>query len=316
MKVATHEDIVNLGVDPRKSYEWASYAIEHKAEMMLPSKISLKPKTGAFCNVMPSIVAMPDGRKFGGVKMVTRYLEREPSLDSKLILFDADNGDIKAIMDANWITAMRTGAVAAHSLKLFAKSNFKTLGMIGLGNTARAALLVYSAISDKKILVKLLKYKDQEKLFCERFKDCTNIKFEFCDTVEQLISESDAVVSSATYLPNDLCIDQYFRKGILLVPIHTLGFTNCDLFFDKVFADDIGHVSGFKNFAKFKKLAEVSEVVNGTAKGRENDNERIIAYNIGVAMHDIFFAANLYAMLDERKLSSVDFLSPTSKFWI
>lgn len=28
--------------------------------------------------------------------------------------------------------------------------------------------------------------------------------------------------------------------GVLIVPIHTPGFTNCDLFFDKVFADEYG----------------------------------------------------------------------------
>jgi ornithine cyclodeaminase/alanine dehydrogenase len=33
---------------------------------------------------------------------------------------------------------MRTGTVAVHSVKLFAKSDFSDIGLIGLGNTARA----------------------------------------------------------------------------------------------------------------------------------------------------------------------------------
>ena len=35
-----------------------------------------------------------------------------------------------------------------------------------------------------------------------------------------------------------------------MVPVHTRGFSNCDLFFDKVFADDYGHVKHFKYFDK------------------------------------------------------------------
>ena len=72
----------------------------------------MKPSEGTFCNVMPCIL----NNGYGGVKIVTRYPERIPSLDSRLILFDAMKGDFLALMDADWITTMRTGAVAAHSI--------------------------------------------------------------------------------------------------------------------------------------------------------------------------------------------------------
>ena len=100
-------------------------------------------------------------------------------------------------------------------------------------------------------------------------------------------------------------------------PIHTLGFTNCDLFFDKVFADDTGHVHHFKNFDKFKNFAEVCDVVNGEKQGRENDSERILTYNIGISIHDINFAANIYSMIlsADGEVPSVNFEDPTEKFW-
>jgi len=44
--------------------------------------------------------------------------------------------------------------------------------------------------------------------------------------------------------------------------LYTRGFTNCDLFFDKVYADDTGHVDHFKNFKKFRYYAEISELVH------------------------------------------------------
>ncbi|WP_157791393.1 MULTISPECIES: hypothetical protein [Candidatus Williamhamiltonella] len=37
------------------------------------------------------------------------------------MLYNINTGDIKAIMDANFITTMRTAKVATHSIKLFAK---------------------------------------------------------------------------------------------------------------------------------------------------------------------------------------------------
>ena len=90
---------------------------------------------------------------------------------------------------------------------------------------------------------------------------------------------------------------------------------------DKVFADDTGHVDHFKNFDKFRYYAEVSDVVNGRSVGRENDKERILAYNIGVSIHDINYAAHIYQMISERpesfeKLIDANMGDPTEKFWV
>ena len=61
--------------------------------------------------ILPSI-------NYGGVKLVTRYPKRNPSLDSEILLYDLKTGENVALMDGNWITTMRTGAVAAHSIRL------------------------------------------------------------------------------------------------------------------------------------------------------------------------------------------------------
>ena len=315
MKVITFEDIRKLNIAPKTCYQWVEEMIEDKASVILPAKISMKPMDGVFCNVMPSIISRNLGQKDGGVKIVTRYPNRMPSLDSELFLFDALSGEMKAVMDANWITAMRTGAVASHSIKLFAKTNFTTIGIMGLGNTARATLAVLADIyPEREFRIKLLKYKQQEVSFQERFSQNHHLYFEMVDTIPELVKGSDVVISAVTYFSEDICDDKCFDEGMLLVPIHTRGFTNCDLFFDKVFADDTGHVCGFKNFSKFRSFAEVSEVVKGVKPGRENDSERIIAYNIGLSMRDINFAAHIFDLVTECE--SIDLLSPSDKFWV
>ena len=253
-----------------------------------------------------------------GVKVVNRYPERKPSLDSKLLLLDNLSGDFLALMDANWITAMRTGAVAVHSILNFAKKDFKTVAMLGLGNTCRSTLLVLaSMVRDRELTIKLLKYKDQHESFMKRFEGFENLKFICVDTNEELVKGSDVIVSCVTYFGEDLCNDDCFDEGVLVVPVHTRGFTNCDLFFDKVYADDYGHVHHFKNFDKFKYFAEVCDVVNGLAGGRKNEKERILAYNIGLSIHDINYAAHIYEMIkDNIELLDIDMKDPVDKFWI
>lgn len=318
MKLITFDNIQKLGIPPKTCFDWVSEMIQQKKAAVLPPKISLHPAEDTFCNFMPCIIAPPQSGRYGGIKIVSRYPDRQPSLDSQLVLMDMENGKFLALMDANWITAMRTGAVAVHSIRLLAKKDFQNIALIGLGNTARAILLVLAEVfPQREFFIKLLKYKGQEILLAERFKAYSSLHFTYVDMPEAAVSGSEVVLSCATYLANDLCADNCFDEGVLVVPVHTRGFTNCDLFFDKVYADDTGHVSHFKNFNRFRHFAEISDVVCGAEKGRENDAERILVYNIGLAIHDVYFAHKIYQMMQGTPgLTDIAMHEPTEKFWV
>ena len=311
MKVISFEKIVDLNIDPLLCYEWVEDALKNKKESLLPAKINLKPSDGVFYNTMPIIM-----EQWAGLKEVTRYPGRKPSLDSEILLYDSKTGENLAILDGNWITAMRTGAVAAHSIKLLAVQDFSTLGFIGLGNTARTTLLILLALfPNRKFTIKLKEYKDQHISFAERFKEYNNIDFQYCSSYEEVIELSDVVVSAATYFDGDICSTDCFKEGVLLVPIHTSGFKDCDLCFDRIFVDDTNHVKHFKYFNKWKGFAEVADVVAGEKEGRTNDKERIIAYNIGIALHDIYFAGKIYEMCKDD-CPEIDLEAPKDKFWV
>ena len=163
--------------------------------------------------------------------------------------------------------------------------------------------------------INLLKYKDQADSFIARFKSL-NFESAVYTDVEELIRESDIVVSCVTAADTLICPnDDCFGEGILVVPVHTPGFQNCDLFFDKVFGDDTGHVRGFKYFDKFKQYDEFANVLSGNNPGRENDDERILAYNVGISLHDIYFASKIYNLLKD-KTEKIDLGGKLEKFWI
>lgn len=318
MKVLTHKDIMSMDIDPYDCYLWVENMLLCKDEVLLPAKISIKPTSEMFYNIMPSVLP---NHNLAGVKIVTRYPNRNPLLDSQIAIFEYKAGKAIALLDGNYITAMRTGAVAAHSIKLFAKENFKKIGLIGLGNQARATIKILLALfKNKKIVLKLFEYKDQHRIFEEYVRSLSgseNIVIETCDSYEKTIKNSDVVISSVTYFSSDICSDDCFDEGCLVVPIHTRGFMNCDLFFDKVFADDTVHVQGFKYFNKFKNFAEVSDVLTKRASGRESDKERILVYNIGLSIHDVYFAGQIYRIATEKGIGTeINLFPPAEKFWL
>lgn len=318
MKVLTHADIMKLNIDPIQCYQWVTDMLKNKENVILPAKISMKPIEDIFYNVMPSLLPQDN---IGGVKVVNRYPTRQPALDSQILLYNYKTGRLKSLLDGKYITTMRTGAVAAHSIKLLSKKNFKKIGVIGLGNTARATLKVLLALyPNKDIVLKLLKYKDQHLLFKDYIDSLPNsnrIECVFCDSYKDTVQGSDVIISSATYLEQDICEDDCYGEGCLVVPIHTRGFMNCDLFFDKVYADDTDHVKDFKYFEQFQSFSEVSDVLNGALEGRRNNFERIIVYNIGLSMHDIYFAEKIYELAVADGIGKeISLETPDNKFWI
>lgn len=314
MKVIGFEDVRKAGIDPAECVRWVEEALHLKARSVLPAKTSMKPSgyENVFFNCMPCLI--PQIRR-GGVKLVTRYPRRRPALDSEILLYDMVDGSCLALMDGDWITTMRTGAVAALSARLFGKPDFSKVGFIGLGNTARATLLCLDADQDRPLEVGLLAYKDQHEDFEHRFEDHVNLTFKVFETVEELCRWADVTYSCVTAADSEFCSAETFRPGALVVPVHTRGFTQCDLAFDRVFCDDESHVSGFGYYEQFReKLDEMSDVLEGKAAGRDNDSQRIIAYNIGISLHDIYYASKVYDLVGSC-CTEAQLEKPTEKFW-
>ena len=315
MKIISQQQIRDLNISPAKCVEWVRESFALKEHALLPAKISIHPQGNDFFNTMPC--AIPAPHNYFGVKIVHRIKGGVPALGGDILLYDSKNGELLAMLDADWITTMRTGAVATLAIQTFRKKSTKNYGIVGLGNTGRATMLcLLESEPDLMHNVYLMRYKNQAELFIERFKDYPNVTFTICDDVKELIGTSDVIVSCITEADGLLCDDDsIYREGCLLVPVHTRGFQNCDLFFDKVYADDTAHVCGFKYFSKFKQFAEIQEVISGLKPGRESDKERILSYNIGLGLHDVVYASKIYEMCKEH-ITDVVLKRETDKFWI
>ena len=297
MKHITNEDIVNLNLSPEQCVEWVRDAFILKSECQLPAKMSVHPTGNDFFTTMPCL--LPSEYRRFGAKIVSRIVGRVPALKSDMMLFDSQSGELLAIVDCDWITAMRTGAVATLAIKTLRQSQASEYAFIGLGSTARATLTcLLNSCTDEHLNIRLFRYKDQAERIIEEYGHYKNASFSIVDTTTELVKGADVVVSCITDASGLLVEDEsLFKPGVLVVPVHTRGFQNCDTTFDKVFADDTDHVKGFKYFSEFREFHQLEEVLKGDVTGRANDSERILSYNIGLGLHDVLYASRIYDKL-------------------
>lgn len=297
MKTITDTDILSLDISPKTCVQWVREALMMKPDSQLPAKVHVHPQGNDFITTMPCLLA-PSTKKFG-VKIVSRINGRKPALKSNMMLYDSISGDMEAVLDANWITAMRTGAMATLAIRTLRKSDTKVYSLMGLGSIARATMTcMLHEFSDEHLNVRLLRYKDQAERFAAEYNKYKNVTFTIVDTIEEWAADSDVIISAITDAQGLIIEDMnLFKPGVLVVPVHMRGFQNCDRVFDKVFGDDYAHICGFKYFNEFKSFNEIGDVLMNKAEGRKNDDERILSYNYGLGLHDVYYAMKITEMM-------------------
>ena len=197
MRIISQSEIRELNISPVNCIEWVKESFSLKERAQLPAKISLHPQGNDFFNTMPCQLPAPDN--YFGVKIVHRIKGATPALGSDILLYDSQSGTLLAMLDGDWITTMRTGAVATLAMQTLRKSDTKKYAFLGLGNTARATMLCLLE-SEPDIMhdVLLLRYKNQAELYIERFKEYSNVSFTICNDAKELIAQSDVIISCIT----------------------------------------------------------------------------------------------------------------------
>ena len=309
--------IEQLNINPAECIEWVRFGFLSKDDVQMPAKLSVHPQGEDFMTSMPCLLPEYNGKKYFGIKLVSRIEGQTPTLKSDITLYDAKTGLLLAVIDGDWITAMRTGAVAALAARTFQRKETDTYSMIGLGNIARAVALCLIEDNKKRhINIRLMRYKDQAEQFIERFNAYDNVSFEIVNDKNAFVAEADVLISCVT-VATELLVpdDTLYKKGVTVIPVHVRGFQNCDLFFDKVYGDDTGQIQEFKYFDKFHQYDELHHVLQGKNPGRTSEDERILSYNYGIALHDIVFASRIYEKA-VTETSGFEYIKQSKKIWV
>lgn len=299
IKQISVDEIKALNIKPVEYYKWIDEVINHFEEFILPTKTRVPLRTADYFNIMPCV--LPALNRMG-LKVVTRSevrrKEGQDNIDADILLYDYANCNLISLMDGSLITTIRTAAIAVHSMLHLANKS-DVVAMVGLGNIGTwIGRILFDQIEDKSITVKLYKYKNHAEEFIEEFKEYKNLTFEVCDTYERLMAGSDVVFSSVTFIEEDFCKPDVFKAGCTVIPVHMRGFKECDKVFDHVITSDLESIKKFQYYGQMRKLSRLNEVLKGEIPVREKATDRILVYNLGIALYDIFFAAKIYDQLN------------------
>ena len=136
LRYLTRADVEAVGLTGVEAMAILESAFRAKArgDVEMPPKIGVHPREDAFIHAMPAYVRDGDA---AGLKWVGGYPGNQelelPYIHGLLVLSDAATGRPLAVMDATWITEVRTAAASMLGIRALAEREVEGIGVIGCG---------------------------------------------------------------------------------------------------------------------------------------------------------------------------------------
>jgi ornithine cyclodeaminase len=279
-----------------------------------------------------NIMRLPDGSgvlgmmpghaaKLGvmGIKVISVFHANKeagfPSHQGIVMLFDAKNGQSLMLFDALEITAIRTAAASGVATKLLSRKNSSTLAIIGSGEQAKRHIEAMLLVRNIKHINLWSRNENNAKHLVNELSAEYNIPIHIKKNVQQAVEHAD-IICTVTASKEPVIMGDWIAAGTHINAVgsstaatrelDTTAIVRSRLFTDRY--ESLFNEAG--DFLIPKKegaitdehvMAEVGEVLSGTKKGRENDEEITVFKSLGIAAEDIFSAYHIYEKINANK---------------
>jgi len=298
-------DVVSVGLKMADVIDLLEVAFKEKGHgrIEMPPKPGIHPGGGDnFIHAMPAYIPALGS---AGIKWVSGFPDNAkkglPYITGLLILNDPETGIPLAVMDCEWITAMRTAAASAVSAKRLARPESATLGVLGCGVqgfTNTEALNVNFPIKE------VFAYDTSEKslsIYTEKVAKL-GLKVTVVSTPQEAVQGLDLVVTAGPILkvPHKTIKAGWLKEGAFASLVDFDSYWEPDAMKEanKFCTDDLNQFKYYQSVGYFQDVpplhADLGELVAGKKAGRESDTERTIACNLGLALDDMAVAPTLY----------------------
>jgi ornithine cyclodeaminase/alanine dehydrogenase-like protein (mu-crystallin family) len=238
-----------------------------------------------------------------------------PVTDSMVFLFDADTGLPSCIMEANWITAMKTGASTAVTAKYLARSDSKVMTIFGAGGLGKTHLLCFNEVFN----LDQVRVMDVIPGVAERFADEmakeTGLSIVTPTSPEAAVRDADLITTVTTGSAVNVEVP-WLKPGAFVARMGSYQEVALDLLLEanKLVVDRWAYVSyrvpEIIELIEAGKLsqenvhAEWPDIVAGRAAGRESQDEIILYIALGIWGEYAAILPEVYRQAKEYGLGS------------
>ena len=231
-----------------------------------------------------------------------------PMVQGVVLLHDARTGELLALMDAEHLTATRTGAASGVATRHLARADARTLTLFGAGALGPGQLLAVCAERPIERVTVVTRSGARDSDFCARMSERLGLPVRPSRDVRAAVEGAD-VICTATTSQTPLFAGEWLRPGthINAVGSYHTGMRELDattversrLFVDQRQAAlaEAGEVVLPIERGELEDDpvdGELGDVIVGKTSGRSGDEEITVFKSVGLALQDAVTAARVY----------------------
>ena len=304
---------VNAALDPGDAVEVARTAfVEHaRGAWVMPPKVYVDaPPDGDF-RAMPAA-----GGGYAVLKWVTSFPNNParalPTVSGVVLLSDAQTGELRAILDAGAVTALRTGAAAVLAAETLARPTPAPAAVIGAGVNGRAVARTFLA-RDRAVVIWDAR-PNQAQLALEELGEGAEVAADLADALAADVVATvtpgreslfhDGALHAGQHVSlmgadgpgkSEIAVDELLRARIV-----------CDEWEQASHSGDIAHAVDAGRLRR-ERVAQLGRVLLGEEPGRTDEHEITVFDSTGLAVQDLAVARAVYERYrdGEAELGSV-----------
>jgi alanine dehydrogenase len=226
-------------------------------------------------------------------------------------LASAHTGEVLALIEADWLGRIRTGAASGLATKYLAREEATTVALLGAGAQAETQLQAICAVRPIQRAFVFSRTPDTRVAFAERMTAQLGIPVHPVESVEQAVAEAD-VICTITSAREPILQGALLKPGMHLnaAGANSLARRELDTFAvgrcERIFVDDPAQarieaaelvVPIELRKLSWERVYPLAHLVGGLLPPRQSPEEITLFKSLGIALEDVATAAIVYEAL-------------------
>lgn len=231
-------------------------------------------------------------------------------------LFDAATGRLKAVIEADYLGMIRTGAASGVAARWLARPDASVAGVFGAGWQAEGHVRAICAALPLERVKVFSRKADKLQDFCRRMSETTGVAVEPADSAEETVRGSDVIgtvttaalpLFDAAWLEPGVHINAAGSNSLIRQELSEAAVRRCDLITVDAVPTALAEAGDLlplleKGRLHARQLVELGEVIVGRHAGRTSVEQITLFESQGMAIQDLAVALRVLAAAEASGL--------------
>lgn len=291
-------------------------AVEQSFRRLADGSVLIQPRRRLNIPGKSYLHYMAAGDSVSGYMGMKIYTTSRHGLRFLIPLFEAQSGDLLALIEGDYLGQIRTGAASGVATKFLARQEARTVGIVGTGSQARTQLEAVTLVRQIESIRAYGRDEQRRQDFAREMTSRLRIRVDPVESAEQAVRDADIVIT-ATTSTHPVVHGAWLR---LATHLNAIGanfpqkrelddeaIARCNLIVvdsreqAKMEAGDLIDARAH-DASWWDRVHELSEIVAGKVPTRTSEGQITLFKSSGIASEDIAVAGPIYEIARQRQI--------------